>query len=116
MMLGWLLYFKVALKTGSSTFSKLGLKFLYSRIFKFFATFEKKLCSSSAVLNSMLIKSQLLLRSIASLFIDLSDKSFRFSSLPKYFVICSAFLIQIFIVIYFSFSQKRNTFISLLGI
>ena len=40
----------------------------------------------------------------------------KVNNFPKFFVICYVLLIEISIVIYFSFSQKRSTFISLLSI
>ena len=74
MILGWFLCFKIALKTGSLTFLKLGLKFSYSGIFNFFSKFEKNLFSTSAVSESLLFNYPYSLRWILSLFIDLSDR------------------------------------------
>ena len=43
MILWWVLHFKIAQKTGSLIFSIFELRFSYSRIFKIFTIFEKKL-------------------------------------------------------------------------
>ena len=61
-ILGWYIYFKIALKAGSLTYSKLGLSFSYSGVLTFFTIFEKKLFSGSAVLKSLLMNYSFSLR------------------------------------------------------
>ena len=114
MMLRWFLYFRTALKTWSLLLSKLGLRFSYFGIFKIFTIFEKNSFSSSAVLDSLLINSPFSWRWIVTIYWIIRWK--RVNNFPKFFLICYVLLIEISIVIYFSFSQKRSTFISLLSI
>ena len=83
------------------------LRFSYSGIFKFFTIFEKNSFSTSAVLVLLLINSPFSLRWILSLFIDLSDRK-GLTVFQK--ILCYVLLIQVSIVIHFSFSQKRNIY------
>ena len=69
MILAWLLYFKIAWKTGVLTFSKLELRFSYSAIFTFFTIFKNKSLSTLLLINYPFS-----MRWILSLFIDLSDR------------------------------------------
>ena len=105
MILGWSLYFKYALKTGSLTFLNLGSRLSYSGIFKFLTIFEKNSFSSSADLDSLLISSPFLF-SFCHIFI----RSERLNSFPKMFVICYVLLIEISKVIFLNFFQKKTLF------
>ena len=62
MILGWFLYFKIALKTGSLTFSKLGVRFSYSGIFKFLLNSRRNYSAPQEFLGSIVINSPFSLR------------------------------------------------------
>ena len=67
MLLGWFLYFSIALKIGLGIFSARGLESLNSEILRFFTALEKKELRSSAL-------------SLSSLIVLLSSTSVIFSS------------------------------------
>ena len=74
MILGWFLYFKITLKTGSLTFSELGVRFSYSGIFNFLLYLRRNYSEPQQFLGWIVINSPFSLRWILSLFIDLLDR------------------------------------------
>ena len=95
-MLGWFLYFKVALKTGSLLFSVTELFKLNFEILRFFTILERKLFKVSAVSDS---------------------REQRFYCFPKFLIIYNNFSHPNFgNFLLFSFFQERHTFISLIYI
>ena len=74
-ILGWFLYFNIALKIGWGIFSARGLESLYSEILRFLTALEKKEFRSSALSLSSLI---ILLSSTCVIFsfdFDLSESN-----------------------------------------
>ena len=103
-MLAWFLYFKMALKTGSSMFTVTESNFGISN---FFTIFEKKLFRFSALISIFSFS----VRFIFSL--ERLVREQRCYCFSKFLTIYDIFLIPISLILFFSIFQEGYTFIPL---
>ena len=100
-ILGWFLYFSIALSTGSESLSAKGLVSLNSGILKFLTALEKKRFKRSAFFSSYIVTVSSSTKVIFSFNLVLSEnKGFTANVL----IVDNIFYIQVCIIIFFSFS------------
>ena len=106
-MLGWVLYFKMALKTGSLMFSVVELFELNFGILNFLTILEKQIIQSFCCFwfrcEHLFIFSQIYFLSRYWLV-----REQRFCCSPKFLIIYNIFVIQILVIIFFSFFSSET--------